>query len=82
MLDSLRLYDSEMSASMCSKLDLLAAIAPVLSAITDLHATTARLDAKVDSSIAKLKSEVLTWIISLGFLQGGLTLAILLKVWL
>lgn len=83
LLDSLQHQDDDLRVCMCTKADLAAAIEPVIRAITDLEAKIAmieaKLDAKIDGSIARLKGEVITWLISLGILQSGL--AILLKFW-
>lgn len=76
LLDSLNCQERHTMMDACSKNDLKAALAPIESRLTVLESKVEALPASIAESIAKLKSEMLTWIISLGLLQGALALAI------
>lgn len=78
----LRAQEIHIMAQVCSKDDLTSALAPVLSRLSALETRVTALEVTVPAAIAesaaKLKSELITWMIALGLLQGGLLTGLVL----
>lgn len=71
LVDSLNSQETHLTTNFCTKDDLKAALAPIESRLSAL-------ELKIDQLAAKLKSELLTWIVALGLLQGSLITSVLL----
>ena len=76
----LRAQDIHIMAQVCSKDDLASALAPILSRLDVLETRVTKLEvivpAAIAESAAKLKSELITWLIALSLLQGALALVL------